>query len=212
MHTVKSLRKHRAWSQSHLAEVADISVRTVQRFERTGVCSDETMLAMAAALGVEVSSLHRTFAVPETEIDLEMLPGISVTGRQAVAWGAVLVLPTALFISSNLLKFHFDAPGLFEFFIRMGEFTRLDQLSAFLIHPLLLLGGPFIAVILALLAQVHIIGKRAQGGFQVSGIHVAFHPGSAFILLLAASALVVLISYVAFGNLAEWIIEMAPSR
>ncbi len=29
-------REQRAWTQSHLAEVADLSMRTVQRIERTG--------------------------------------------------------------------------------------------------------------------------------------------------------------------------------
>lgn len=50
-------RELRAWTQSHLAEVADLSMRTVQRIERTGDVSMESASALAAALNVELTVL-----------------------------------------------------------------------------------------------------------------------------------------------------------
>lgn len=50
-------RELRAWTQSHLAEVADLSMRTVQRIERTGDVSMESASALAAALNLEVAVL-----------------------------------------------------------------------------------------------------------------------------------------------------------
>ncbi|MDF3013101.1 MAG: hypothetical protein K0Q78_1305 [Cellvibrio sp.] len=53
-------RELRAWTQSHLAEVADVSMRTVQRIERTGDTSMESASALAAALGVDLAVLMET--------------------------------------------------------------------------------------------------------------------------------------------------------
>jgi transcriptional regulator with XRE-family HTH domain len=50
-------RELRAWTQSHLAEVADLSMRTVQRIERTGDASMESAGALAAALNIDLAVL-----------------------------------------------------------------------------------------------------------------------------------------------------------
>lgn len=50
-------RELRAWSQSHLAEVAGLSMRTVQRIEGTGSASLESAKAIAAALDTQVEAL-----------------------------------------------------------------------------------------------------------------------------------------------------------
>ena len=48
-------RELRAWTQSHLAEVADLSLRTVQRIERNGIASKESAMALAGALDLELA-------------------------------------------------------------------------------------------------------------------------------------------------------------
>ena len=50
---VKRLREERAWSQEHLASVAGLSTRTVQRLEADGNASAESRMAIAAAFGME---------------------------------------------------------------------------------------------------------------------------------------------------------------
>lgn len=55
--TLRRERELRAWTQSHLAEVADLSMRTVQRIERTGDASMESAGALAAALNLKLSAL-----------------------------------------------------------------------------------------------------------------------------------------------------------
>lgn len=54
---IKKLREERSWSQEHLAEVAGLSARTVQRVEAEGKASPETKMALAATFGVDVASL-----------------------------------------------------------------------------------------------------------------------------------------------------------
>lgn len=55
--TLRREREQRAWTQSHLAEVADLSMRTVQRIERTGDASMESASALASALNLELAVL-----------------------------------------------------------------------------------------------------------------------------------------------------------
>jgi len=54
---IRELRKKRAWPQEQLAEVAGISVRTIQRIEGGEPASFETLKAMANALDVAVEEL-----------------------------------------------------------------------------------------------------------------------------------------------------------
>lgn len=54
---IKQLREAHGWSQEHLAEVAGLSGRTVQRIEAEGNASPESRMAVAAALGVEAAAL-----------------------------------------------------------------------------------------------------------------------------------------------------------
>jgi len=54
---VKHLRKEKSWSQEHLATVAGLSVRTIQRIESQGTGSLESRKALAAVFEVEASTL-----------------------------------------------------------------------------------------------------------------------------------------------------------
>jgi len=54
---VRRWRDGRGWSQEHLAEVAGISLRTVQRIENGEKAARESVMALAAAFGVDVMTL-----------------------------------------------------------------------------------------------------------------------------------------------------------
>ena len=51
---IKRWREDRAWSQEHLAQVAGIGVRTIQRVENGESASRESVMALAAAFEVDV--------------------------------------------------------------------------------------------------------------------------------------------------------------
>ena len=72
-------RELRAWTQSHLAEVANLSMRTVQRIECTGDASMESAGALAAALDVELTIL---MALPDT-----VNPPVSTKPKRYTLWG-----------------------------------------------------------------------------------------------------------------------------
>jgi len=67
---VRRLRLERSWSQTQLAEVSGLSLRTIQRLERAGNCSHETLMALALAFEIDVRDLTRVLygetSLPET--------------------------------------------------------------------------------------------------------------------------------------------------
>lgn len=54
---IRKLRIEKGWSQETLAEISDLSVRTVQRIERGGNASLETLSAFAAVFEVDIATL-----------------------------------------------------------------------------------------------------------------------------------------------------------
>lgn len=64
---LKRWREERFWSQEHLAELAGIALRTVQRIESGGTASRESITALAAAYNVDAAAL--TYAPEEKEAD-----------------------------------------------------------------------------------------------------------------------------------------------
>ncbi len=56
--TIRAERERRRWSQEHLASLADVSPRTIQRVEASGMASGETATALAATFAVGLESLR----------------------------------------------------------------------------------------------------------------------------------------------------------
>jgi len=55
---IRAERERRAWSQEHLATVSGLGLRTIQRIEKTGAASFESVRALAAVLEVSVAELR----------------------------------------------------------------------------------------------------------------------------------------------------------
>ncbi len=61
---IKRWREERMWSQEHLADLAGIGLRTVQRIENGGNASQDSVMALAAAFNVDVVAITMN---PEAE-------------------------------------------------------------------------------------------------------------------------------------------------
>ncbi len=61
---IRSARENRGWSQGHLATVSGLSLRTIQRIEKTGSASLESVTALAAVFSVQVAELRAHEAEP----------------------------------------------------------------------------------------------------------------------------------------------------
>jgi len=55
--TIKNHRTSRAFTQQHLADACDVSLRTIQRVERYGVASSETLMSLSAVFEVDKLTL-----------------------------------------------------------------------------------------------------------------------------------------------------------
>ncbi len=89
---IKNLRTDKGWTQQHLADACAISLRTVQRVERYGNASQDTVLGLASVFEVSQSEL----IVPEEPVELLSTSEESNTNKQnmqlftAALFGATL--------------------------------------------------------------------------------------------------------------------------
>jgi transcriptional regulator with XRE-family HTH domain len=65
---IRQQRESRAWTQEHLAAVAGVETRTIQRAERDQTKSPETLKAIASAFDVDVSELGTAWRVAESRL------------------------------------------------------------------------------------------------------------------------------------------------
>jgi transcriptional regulator with XRE-family HTH domain len=92
---IRAERERRAWSQEHLAEVAGLGLRTVQRIEKTGAASYESARSLAAVFGVDVADLRVEQSIPvPARAGVALRPVLGVLGA-LVAGGALLVTTTS---------------------------------------------------------------------------------------------------------------------
>ena len=70
---VKRARVQKSWTQEQLAGAAQLSVRTVQRAEMTGVMGAETLQALAGALGISIEEVRRGQTDAELNSDAEQV-------------------------------------------------------------------------------------------------------------------------------------------
>ena len=68
-------REERAWPLRQLAEVTGVNLRTIQRLEKDGTASFETLMGVAQAFGMDVKQLESTskssaMAFPQKKVHL----------------------------------------------------------------------------------------------------------------------------------------------
>ncbi|WP_206483231.1 helix-turn-helix transcriptional regulator [Thalassotalea sp. G2M2-11] len=54
---IKRFRSQKNWTQQQLADICDVSLRTIQRIEKTGISSIETLSALCSAFNTDKSNL-----------------------------------------------------------------------------------------------------------------------------------------------------------
>lgn len=96
---IRQLRLEKGWSQEQLATIAGLSTRTVQRIENGEQASLETLTAIAAALGLQVSDLN---AQPHQEEPDEAQEEQRIR-RQVAAEGKLLSMAVRFAVIGALL-------------------------------------------------------------------------------------------------------------
>lgn len=80
---IRQQRQQRGWTQEHVATLCNLSVRTIQRSEKTGVTSMETTQALAAAFEVDYVTLLASGGVKTAH------SGVTLTQLYLVVAGAL---------------------------------------------------------------------------------------------------------------------------
>jgi transcriptional regulator with XRE-family HTH domain len=99
---IRAQRERRAWSQEHLAEVAGLGLRTIQRIEKTGAASYESARSLAAVFGLDVADLRvepPSAAALRTSVALR--PVLGALG--ALVAGGALLITTSSFAADKVL-------------------------------------------------------------------------------------------------------------
>lgn len=94
---VRQERQRRGWTQQQLAEIADLSLRTVQRVENQSAASNETISSLCAVLEVPREELLRQQDVNAPEYRnaarrMRLLLSVAVAGGAVLGSGGMLLL------------------------------------------------------------------------------------------------------------------------
>jgi transcriptional regulator with XRE-family HTH domain len=183
---IRRLRRLKGWPQEHLAAVAGLNIRTVQRIENGRTAAFESVMALAAALEVDIACLPR--AAPEP-------PRRNAAPRARLALAALACLPAVWFVTTNLAVF---AAGLPLKSLLLSAWPGGASLQA----PPVLLGGAIFAAILVIpeLMSVHL--RRIPLGVTVEGLSFRLRPASLVVLGASALSVLVIVGYAAAENLA----------
>ena len=69
--TVRDLRRARGWTQQHLADACEISLRTVQRVEKDGTAAHDTVQGLCAVFDVLPDDLLQVSVDSRTEVPIQ---------------------------------------------------------------------------------------------------------------------------------------------
>lgn len=100
---VKQLRTKRGWTQEHLAHLASVNVRTIQRIEKNGVCELETRSALASVFQVDVEQLDGEKKIEQTTPNNQKRPLI----YQRITSGQEIV---DIFVDAHAYRFTNEEP------------------------------------------------------------------------------------------------------
>jgi len=64
---IRKKREERAWTQAQIAEISGVNVRTIQRLEKDGVASFDTLMAVASAFDIDVKELNQIISEEEKD-------------------------------------------------------------------------------------------------------------------------------------------------
>lgn len=103
--TLKNIRVQRNWSQDDLAQASGLSVRTVQRVERTNKAGLESLKSLAAAFDIDVAELRDALNATSDDNDDKNVRAKTIIQFFSISGALVLLmvfpLMSALKDSSN---------------------------------------------------------------------------------------------------------------
>lgn len=170
---IRQARIARGWTQAHLADAAMLSERTVQRCESGHVASSETLMALAAVLDITLPTVQ----------DAGHVPSLAPT-----VLAVTFCLPSAFFIAINIGYYELD-------FLSLSALQSWVDTGTILAWPIVVLGGPIIAIGVVLRQVLHIDACLRHRRLRISGISVALAAGPLAAAAFAALLVGILLAY-----------------
>lgn len=94
---IKKLRTENSWSQQHLADSCGLSLRTIQRVERYGNTSNETLMSISAVFNINKNELVLT------EQEVEVVSVITKVDRKIQFKIIIASLITGMFFGGGIV-------------------------------------------------------------------------------------------------------------
>lgn len=189
---IREIRESKYWNQAHLADAAEINVRTVQRIEAGAQCSYETLLSLAAALGVDASAL-----------EMERRSGSCADSHSFVRLGFALfcLLPAAAFILLNALRSQgitqpFEATAIVG--AKIMSFPTFNTL-----FPFIFVGGAAAALAASLRQFLTIRNRREGRVLSIIGIEIRANWPAIAVAAAALCSLTTLVGYEALEQISS---------
>lgn len=188
---IKELRDRRGWTQTHLADAAEISLRTVQRIEGQHSHSAETLMALAAALDVDA----RDLTAPSLAAGREQRPlWPAVEPRIAGLLAAVLGAPAACFVVVNLLKYGGGVGAPFDVLAAGGSVLGATEVFD-RAGPMLMVIAPLLGLALVVAACVRPYGCTEGRSVTLTGVELRWHALAFCAGSIAACSIAALAAY-----------------
>lgn len=227
---IKQLRHRKAWSQSHLAEAARLSVRTIQRLEKNGECSQETLLSVASALDVDVKNFTKMIRYEPSEANSPNKPLLGINQHKDGLWfslrnwfsnkkqewqrlmaitgGFLLILPVS-FLTVGVIKYTMgfnSFPDPFEMLYTTDALATIWNT----ISPVIFIGSLAIAFGLNLFPFLDFDLANKEDSL-LSSIRYQGNGWNWTILLMSLCLIVLMLGYAAAENIAEHAVKFAIS-
>ena len=87
---IKTQRSNRAWSQTQLAEVSGLSLRTIQRIEKTGVASLESVKSLASVFEIDIKDIQKCLNKPAYSLKSKF---VTLFGAVGLILSGLIMLP-----------------------------------------------------------------------------------------------------------------------
>lgn len=94
---IKKLRAQRNWTQQHLADACDLSLRTIQRIEKLGNASNESVMSLCSVF--EIQKIDICTIPKMTDVKLQK---VELWGYYLIVFGGLLI---GMFIGAGLMYY-----------------------------------------------------------------------------------------------------------
>ncbi len=201
---IKEMRLSKSWSQQQLAEIAELSLRTIQRIEKNGKCSHETLLTLASVFELDIEILTK-YRITENSKVLKFLNKYLLfnflhgVGSKSIALiGLLFVLPAFYFISANILHYYCNISILHSSLTYIYENSTAFKIFNF-VSPIIFLGGTFLAIYINFSVLFQFNFQQINNKF-IGTLTYSKKKTNLVVLLFAFCIVIVLVGYAFIEN------------